>query len=143
MLITKWLRLLVCITLVALPAQALAQGRSGKGQAGGKSMGHRSSAGSADANPQRTTRGIDRAQERMSDQGREHQHATEHAQQGKPENPGGDAGFTAGVRRFFGLEKSQEVMADQGRENERATQQDRARGREHVPGTRGSDDPED
>jgi len=59
---------------------------AGGGHTGGMSSAHRSEAGQANSNAQSlptATRGLERAEERMSPQGLAHEKATDHQKQGK------------------------------------------------------------
>lgn len=76
---------LVLVSAVFVIANALAKGGGGghgagmSGSAGGRSQSHMSEQGQLNTNAQflpDSTRGLDRAQERMSDQGLENQKAT-------------------------------------------------------------------
>jgi hypothetical protein len=119
---------IVIALLLIVPALALAEGRGDKSRAGGKSGEHRSEKAVENANPQHTpdaSRGLERAEERMSEQGLEHERATTQGRGGDQ-----DPGFFGSIRRFFGFGRSQDQMSEQGREHEKATQQERGPRRE-------------
>jgi hypothetical protein len=134
---SKLVTIVAGLILSAAPSYAGAQQRSERAQPGGRSAEHRSERSIENANPQHepdAARGLERAAERRSAPGIEHERATEHAGKEKASAKPESAGFFATVRRFFGFERSEERRSESGREHERASEQERGRGAERGGG---------